>query len=96
MRRELAFSLLVDDEGRPSPAGETLLQGKIDLLVEDEAGWLVVDFKTDHVDADECSEAARAYAGQVAIYKTAVRAIVGAPDVAAMLVFLHPGTLVQA
>ncbi len=96
LERELAFSLLVDESGAPDPDGDTLLQGKIDLLACDDSGWLILDFKTDHVTAEEAQEAAKAYAGQVAVYRAAVRAITGREDVAAALVFLQPGIVVPA
>ncbi len=96
LERELAFSLLVDEEGRPAQRGEILLQGKIDLLLQDAEGWLVVDFKTDHVTEAEAVEAAKAYAGQVAVYRAAVQAIVGAQEVKAVLAFLAPGAIIPA
>ncbi len=96
LQRELAFSLLVDARGRPAQDGEILLQGKIDLLVRDAAGWLIVDFKTDHIPAEDAPRAAQAYAGQIDVYRAAVRAIAGARDVDAVLVFLQPGVIVSA
>ncbi|MDA8346448.1 MAG: UvrD-helicase domain-containing protein [Thermaerobacter sp.] len=94
LEREVSFSLLVDAAGRPAPHGDILLQGKIDLLLRDAAGWLVLDFKTDHIAPQETMQAAQAYEGQVAVYRAAVRAIAGASEVSAILVFLQPGVLV--
>ena len=90
LEREIAFSVLADPSGRPDAAGETVLQGKIDLLLEDADGWLIVDFKTDHVAAAQVAEAARAYAGQVEAYRQALRAIAGV-EADALLYFLAPG-----
>jgi len=92
--RELSFSVLADDAGRPDPRGGTVLQGKIDLLLEDAAGFLIVDFKTDHVAADEVPRAAAAYRGQIEAYRAALQAIAGV-GAAALLYFLGPGVAVD-
>ncbi len=93
IERELAFSVLADGQGRPHPSGGTVLQGKIDLLLEDEQGWLIVDFKTDHVAPHEVAEAAKAYRGQIDAYRRALHAIAGI-EAQALLYFLAPGVAV--
>ncbi len=93
LERELAFSVLADPDGRPDPSGGTVLQGKIDLLLEDEEGWLIVDFKTDHVTKDQVAEAAQAYRGQIDVYRRAIAAIAGV-EAKGLLYFLTPGVAV--
>ncbi len=93
IEREIAFSVLTDAAGRPHTSGGTVLQGKIDLLLEDEEGWLIVDFKTDHVAPHEVAEAAQAYRGQIDAYRHALRAIAGV-EAQALLYFLVPGVAV--
>ncbi len=93
LERELAFSVLADAAGRPDPAGGTVLQGKIDLLLEDDRGWLIVDFKTDHVAREQVTAAAQAYRGQIDAYRQALLAIAGV-EAQGLLYFLVPGVAV--
>ena len=93
LERELAFSVLADASGRPETDGRTVLQGKIDLLLEDDEGWMIVDFKTDHVTRARVPEAAQAYRAQVEAYRQALRAIAGV-EAQAVLYFLAPGVAV--
>jgi ATP-dependent exoDNAse (exonuclease V) beta subunit len=90
IERELAFSVLADPSGRPVPGGGSLLQGRIDLLLQDEQGWLIVDFKTDHVAPAQVPQAVQAYLGQVEAYRRALRVIAGI-EADAVLYFLRPG-----
>ena len=51
----------------------------------------MVDYKTDRVDsAEDIAEKEAHYAPQLAQYQSAVRAVVGADDVATQLVFASP------
>jgi ATP-dependent helicase/nuclease subunit A len=59
-------------------AGGGIEEGKIDLLFQEEGGWVLVDYKTDWVskDADESDQFFRErYAGQVYEYKEAMRGL---------------------
>jgi len=95
LARELPFSLLTDGEGRPDALGGTVLQGQIDVLLRDAQGWLVLDFKTDHIRAEAAQSAAAAYRPQLEAYRAAVRAVVGVEHVAARIYFLTPGVEVE-
>jgi len=48
---EVPFALLVpsSDLGTPGPPDQTLLYGAIDLVFEENGGWIVVDYKSDAV-----------------------------------------------
>ncbi|HEY8346500.1 MAG TPA: helicase-exonuclease AddAB subunit AddA, partial [Symbiobacteriaceae bacterium] len=92
VRREFSFTLAI-------PAGEVytdlppeiaegervIVQGMIDLLLEEADGFVLVDYKTDRRDPEE---AARRYAIQVALYRRAVEEILGRPVKEAYLHFL--------
>ena len=58
--------------------GQAIEEGKIDLLFEEEAGWVLVDYKTDWVSGnkEEAEEYFRQkYAGQIREYVDALRAL---------------------
>ena len=68
------------------------VHGSIDLVYRDEAGWHVIDFKSDRLDGTSAQEAASHYAVQIGLYQRALEAAVGAPASAALL-FLRSGEL---
>ncbi|HET7590657.1 MAG TPA: UvrD-helicase domain-containing protein [Solirubrobacterales bacterium] len=70
--------------------GETVLRGSIDLLVEREgAPPLVLDYKTDRLDAADPAERAAHYGVQRAIYALAVAEALGAEEVEVAYVLLE-------
>ncbi len=86
VRREEPFAFALDAADARSP----LVNGFIDLVaVEDDGTWLVVDYKTNHVDGVDLASLVEAdYAGQRGIYAlAALRA--GAPAVQVAFVFLQ-------
>jgi len=75
--REAPVSLRIDGkDGEPQ-----LVDGQVDLAYETDAGWVVVDFKTDI----EIASAADAYKQQVALYVEAVRRATGKPATGVLL-----------
>ena len=70
--REAPVSLSV--KGEPGEA-LTIVDGQVDLAYETDAGWIVVDFKTDI----EIASAQDAYKQQVALYAEAVSKATGRP-----------------
>lgn len=74
-RRFVELPVLFRDEALE---GAPLVEGKIDLLFEEEDGWVVVDWKTDRVPTGE-SRAVRAalYAPQLESYARALVAVLG-------------------
>jgi ATP-dependent helicase/nuclease subunit A len=83
---ELPFLLSTD---------EVEVHGQIDCLLEEERGWLVVDWKTDEVDPERAaSHAERAgYLAQARLYAEAAQRL-GGDRVEAVLHFTHCGATV--
>ena len=73
--------------------GATLVRGFIDLAYRDDAGWHIVDYKTDPADTEEQAAAVRrTYQPQQDIYARYWRRLTGAPVVDAVLWLAHgPG-----
>jgi ATP-dependent helicase/nuclease subunit A len=98
--REQPFLLRLDVPSAPgAPEGRgrrvpVIVQGVIDCLACDDDGWLILDYKTDDVDAVEAPERAKEYAAQVATYSEAVRRALQADRIAAFLYFSASHTLV--
>jgi ATP-dependent helicase/nuclease subunit A len=72
------------------PADRVMVRGRIDLLVREGESYLVVDYKTDRVAAEEVESRREDYQTQMAIYGEAIRSICGAPECEVKLVFLTP------
>lgn len=78
VRREYPFSVLFSggtylpdiEEGE-----EILLQGVVDCLFREGNQWILVDYKTDHLDTED--DFRKRYAVQLALYKRAVEQISG-------------------
>ena len=95
--REFKFSVLVDaGKYYPNVADEQiLLQGVIDCALIDDDGICVIDFKTDHVNADTIATVAEGYRDQVDAYSYALQKIYGLPVKKSYLYFFHLGAFVQ-
>ena len=100
VRREVPFTLAL-------PAGEVyrlwqkdlegdtvIVQGVIDCLVKEPAGFLLVDFKTDRVSQAGVERAAESYRVQIHQYRRAVEMIFGQQVSEAYLYFLRAGAAV--
>ena len=91
VRREFKFSVVVPAaDYYPETAGmdETvLLQGVIDCLLETDAGFTILDFKTDRVTPGTMTARAAGYAAQLDAYAAAVARIFGRPVTARVLYF---------
>ncbi|MFZ5825387.1 MAG: UvrD-helicase domain-containing protein [Bacillota bacterium] len=92
VQRELSFTLAIPagevyaDLAPEIAAGESVIvQGMIDLLLEEEDGYVLVDYKTDR---REPEEAAKRYGIQISLYRRAVEEILGRPVAEAYLHFL--------
>lgn len=93
--REYQFSVLLDAETllQGGPAGEKiLLNGAIDLLLFEEKGLTIVDFKTDRVEAGKEAEAARQHSLQLSLYQQAAEEVFGIPVAEKWVWFLRTGT----
>ncbi len=92
VRREVSFTLgmpaaeVYGDLPPEVAAGETvIIQGMVDLLLETDEGFILVDYKTDR---REPEDAAQRYTVQIETYSRAVEQILGKPVVEAYLHFL--------
>ena len=75
-----------------APVGGSVLEGYIDLLVRDDDGLVIIDYKTDTVrDSGDLAAKVARYRPQLAAYAAAVEVAVGEPVVRAVLLFLAPG-----
>ncbi len=90
--RELSFTLAVPaaevygDLPPEAAAGDVVIvQGMVDLLLEEEDGYVLVDYKTDRRDP---VQAAQRYTTQIRFYRRAVEEILGRPVKEAYLHFL--------
>lgn len=86
IEREFDFVIAVDD---------CVLQGRIDLWFEENGRMVLVDYKTDDVDAEGAVERARDYAVQLRLYALALERITGRAPNQALLYFLRPDTVVS-
>ena len=96
--REYEFSVLLNarDLLENGPDGEEiLLNGAIDLLLFEEDGLTIVDFKTDRVNAGAEGEKAEEHRLQLELYKQAAQEIFGLPVKECWVWFLRTGTGVK-
>jgi ATP-dependent exoDNAse (exonuclease V) beta subunit len=75
--REAPVALRLDDQNGVS----RLVDGQVDLAYETDAGWVIVDFKTDI----EIASAQDVYKQQVALYVEAVKKATGQPATGVLL-----------
>jgi ATP-dependent helicase/nuclease subunit A len=80
-----------------APAGHNgVLEGYVDLVVEEPGGLVVVDYKTDRtVGPDGTAHAANRYLPQVASYATALEVATGITVCRCVLVFVGDGEPVE-
>ena len=69
---------------------EALVEGVADLIIEEDDGYRVVDFKTDAVSEGEVEERAEHYRLQGACYALCLSEIIGEPVVQVIFYFLGP------
>ncbi len=85
---EFTYGLPVGGSG---PEDKVVVQGMIDLLIRTDEGLIVVDFKTDDVNAEGAAERANSYREQLKHYGTAACSILGANRCRRYVYFLKPG-----
>ena len=88
---EVPFSLLVGSSelARSDGPAETLLQGAIDLAFEEDSGWMLVDYKSDHVGGNLGALVAL-YAPQIRHYRRYWEKLTGTPTRAGLF-FVEAG-----
>lgn len=72
-----------------------IVQGVIDMCFAEDNKWVVVDYKTDRVDAGSSPEAARKYAVQLNLYARALADITGLPVAEKWIYYLMAGQAVR-
>ena len=83
---EVPFALWREEE-----AGPVLLRGVIDLVFQEDDGWVLVDYKTDRVQGKRLESLAARYAAQVRLYAEAWRSCTGETVKETGLYFLPAG-----
>jgi ATP-dependent helicase/nuclease subunit A len=93
---EVPFALRVSAAGYASMIGAPpppedapweLLDGRIDLAYREDAGWVIVDYKTDAAGEDIPAELMQRYRAQLALYAAAWQRITGEPVAGTSLLF---------
>jgi len=84
---EVPFALCREKE----ESGPVLLRGVMDLVFQEEDGWVLVDYKTDRVQGKKLETLAARYAAQVRLYAEAWARCTGAAVKEAGLYFLPAG-----
>jgi ATP-dependent helicase/nuclease subunit A len=69
--------------------GGVLVEGFVDLLVEEEGGLVIVDYKTDHITDDALDARVLEYRGQGAAYALALETVLGRPVERMLFVFVR-------
>lgn len=87
-RVEREFDFLMAVEG-------LVLRGQIDLWFEEGGETIIVDYKTDAVNANEAHQRAQEYAMQLRLYALALERMTGRPTDHAWLYFLEPNTAIE-
>ena len=93
VRREFRFSLLcpAGDFFPQAPDEDVLLQGVVDCCFEEDGALVIVDYKTDRINADGVQARTDYYASQLRAYAGAMERILGLPAKQRLLFFLHGG-----
>ncbi len=96
--RELPMCYAASPERFGRPAGglqdQVVIRGRTDLLVPQNGGFVLVDYKTDQVTGALLAQRIETYRGQLSLYREALEKILARPIIGAMLVFLHPREVV--
>jgi ATP-dependent helicase/nuclease subunit A len=93
VRRELPVTFALPPEccgGQQSddPLDRVMARGRIDLLLPDNRGFTLIDYKTDHVTPETVQRRAGSYRAQLDLYRQAIERITGRPVHTCHLVFL--------
>jgi ATP-dependent helicase/nuclease subunit A len=70
------------------PLDRVMARGRIDLLLPDDRGFTLIDYKTDHVTPETMQQRADTYRAQLDLYRQAIHRITGQPVHTCHLVFL--------
>ena len=77
------------DATSPDPLDQVMIRGRIDLLVPDDRGFVLIDYKTDQVPTEHAlAERVELYRGQMDLYRDAIIRITSRPVHTIHLAFL--------
>ncbi|MFA5865205.1 MAG: helicase-exonuclease AddAB subunit AddA [Phycisphaerae bacterium] len=99
--RELAFTYSLAAKEFPQKArlGQTaepvLIQGVADCLIRTNEGFVIVDYKTNRIEASEVDRMVEHYRIQIELYSKAISEIVGGRIASTWLYFTEPDSAVQ-
>ena len=74
----------------PFPVGDGAIEGFIDLLFEEDDGLVIVDYKTDSIEANQTEETMSQYELQAGSYGLAVQKATGLKVKEIVFLFLRP------
>ncbi len=94
--REGAFKLMIPAaEAGYASAGEggrILLQGIVDCMFMEDGAWVLLDYKTDHIESGKEAGLAEKYGIQLQWYKRAIESTTGIPVKEKLLFVMRTGT----
>jgi ATP-dependent helicase/nuclease subunit A len=76
------------------PEGDELVEGKVDLVFEEEGGLVIVDYKTDHIAPEHAQVQAGYHAGQLQLYGRGLAQATGLPVRERLVLFTALGQAV--
>jgi|LSQX01.3.fsa_nt_gb ATP-dependent helicase/nuclease subunit A len=91
---EVPFQTLLPTTGDVDDV-PTILRGVIDLVFHEEAGWVVVDYKTDRRSGTDVLQLVEHYRGQLETYASVWEEITGESVAEKGLYFTHPASYIQ-
>ncbi len=71
------------------------LNGSIDLLIETEKGWIVIDHKSTSTGEDQLPYIASQYGGQLAAYRRALEEVTDKPVLGQWIHFMAMGAMLE-
>ena len=86
-----ARDAVAEDAAGGGTGEAVVVQGVIDVLVQDDDGLVILDYKTDRLQESEAGARAAVYAAQVSLYALAAERILRKPVKRASIVFLALG-----
>jgi len=76
------------------PEGEDLVEGVVDLVFEEDGGLVIVDYKTDHITADQALAQGAHHAPQLQLYGRGLAQAAGMPVRERLVLFTALGTTI--
>lgn len=87
--REQPFTLPVKVKAADDQECTVLVQGIIDCMWQEEGGWVLLDYKSNHINRQNTSKFIQNYQAQIELYAQAIREIWQEPLKAAYLYLFH-------